>query len=177
MTTTIVKSTRCTNVSNLFHFGMTLCMSRTVFRPSSGVRDRTYSNRHLLNRYCCLLASKQKDRPKRVEYQSRIKQIWYTGASSWFYYNNITMHGPMNVKNSWQPVTLAESDYKELPAHQKLNISQSQLCLINGTVYCYMFRFTWHHHHQAIHTKTFETYQFYKFLHYSGILQFSFKNI
>jgi len=26
-------------------------------RPSSGVRDCTYSNRHLSNRYCCLLAS------------------------------------------------------------------------------------------------------------------------
>ena len=26
------------------------------FRPSSGVQDCTYSNRHLSNRYCCLLA-------------------------------------------------------------------------------------------------------------------------
>jgi len=32
---------------------------RRVFRPSSGFQDCTYSNRHLSNRYCCLLASKQ----------------------------------------------------------------------------------------------------------------------
>jgi len=31
------------------------CFGRS-FRPSSGVQDCTYSNRHLSNRYCCLLA-------------------------------------------------------------------------------------------------------------------------
>jgi len=73
------------------------------------------------NWFCCLLASKQtavsvskcllvyvqswtpddgrKYRPKHVECHSKIKQIWYIGVSSWFYCrNNITMHGPMNVK-------------------------------------------------------------------------------
>jgi len=41
----------------------------------------------------------RKDGPKHVECHSKIKQIWYTGASSWFYYrNNITMHGSMNFK-------------------------------------------------------------------------------
>ena len=30
---------------------------RRSFRPSSAVQDSTYSNRHLSNRYCCLLAS------------------------------------------------------------------------------------------------------------------------
>jgi len=35
------------------------CFGRS-FRPSSGVHDCTYSNRHMSNRYCyCLLASKQ----------------------------------------------------------------------------------------------------------------------
>jgi len=34
------------------------CFGRS-FRPSSGAQDFTYSNRHLSNRYCCLLASKQ----------------------------------------------------------------------------------------------------------------------
>ena len=34
------------------------CFGRS-FRPSSGVQDCTYSNRHLSNRYCCLLASKE----------------------------------------------------------------------------------------------------------------------
>jgi len=50
----IVKPTRCTNVSNLFYFGMTLYMLRTVF--SSIIRSsRLYIQ--LSNRYCCLLAS------------------------------------------------------------------------------------------------------------------------
>ena len=44
----IVKPTRCTNVSNLFYFGMTPYMFRS-FHPSSGVRDCTCSNRHLSN--------------------------------------------------------------------------------------------------------------------------------
>jgi len=33
----------------------------------------------------CLLAS---TRPKHVEFHSKIKCIWYIGASSWFYYKN-----------------------------------------------------------------------------------------
>ena len=33
-----------------------VCFGR-FFRPSSGVQDCTYSNRHLANRYCCLFAS------------------------------------------------------------------------------------------------------------------------
>jgi len=32
---------------------------RRSFRPSTGVQDCTYSNRHLSNRYCCMFASKQ----------------------------------------------------------------------------------------------------------------------
>ena len=39
----------------LFYFGMALYM----FRPSSAVEDCIYSKRHMSNRYCCLLASKQ----------------------------------------------------------------------------------------------------------------------
>jgi len=55
----IVKPTRCTNVSNLFYFILewqSTCFGQS-FHPSSGVQDCTYSNRHLSNRYCCLLAS------------------------------------------------------------------------------------------------------------------------
>jgi len=68
----IVKPTRCTNVSNLFYFGITLYIIYNIFiycnwfvnrgymrsmfgqsfRPSSGVQDLTYSNRN-----CCLIAS------------------------------------------------------------------------------------------------------------------------
>ena len=74
----IVKPTRCTNVWNLFYFGMTLYMFRTVFPSiirssrlyiqqqayvkqilltawSSGVQDCAYSNMHMSNRYCWLL--------------------------------------------------------------------------------------------------------------------------
>ena len=90
----IVKPTRCTNVSNLFYFGMTLYMFWTVFLSiiksswlyiqqqafvkqilvpaSSGVQDCTYSNRHLSNRYGCPLASKQ---------QAFVKQILLPASS------------------------------------------------------------------------------------------------
>ena len=40
------------------YFGMTLDVFRTVF-PSLGFKDCTYSNRHMSNRHCQLLASKQ----------------------------------------------------------------------------------------------------------------------
>ena len=53
----ILKPTSCTNVSNLFYYGMTLYMFRS-FLPSSGVQDCTYSNRRMSNKYCCLLANK-----------------------------------------------------------------------------------------------------------------------
>jgi len=42
-----------------FFFGKALYMFRRSFRPSSGVQYCTYSNRHMSNRYCCLLASKR----------------------------------------------------------------------------------------------------------------------
>jgi len=85
----IVKPTRCTNVSNLFHFGMTLYIFRTVY-PSIINSSRLYIQQP--NRYCCLLASKQSavsvwllyvqswtvddgriDRPKHIECHPKIK--------------------------------------------------------------------------------------------------------
>jgi hypothetical protein len=97
------------------------CFGRS-FRPSSGVHDCAYSNRHMSKRYCySLLAGTRwnsrscyvyillyvqswtpvdgwKDRPKRVElFQNKInlrhRCIWL--VLLWKY---ITMHGPMNVK-------------------------------------------------------------------------------
>ena len=50
----IVKPTWCTNVPNSFYFGKNFYMFRRSFRPSSGVQDCTYSNRHLSNRYRCM---------------------------------------------------------------------------------------------------------------------------
>jgi len=102
----IVKPTRCTSVSNFILEWYSTCFGRS-FLPSSGVQDCTYSNSHLSNRYCCLLANKQSEvsvwhmpvavctvfnswwwteRPPetcRVSFQNK---IWYIGASSWSYY-------------------------------------------------------------------------------------------
>ena len=50
----IVKPTRCTNVSNLFYFGITLYMFRAVF-PSIIRSSRLYVQQP--NRFCCLLVS------------------------------------------------------------------------------------------------------------------------
>ena len=66
----IVKPTRCTNVFNLFYFGMKHYMFRTVF-PSIIRSSRLYIQQYLFD----------------------------IGASSWFYCrNNITIRGPMKVK-------------------------------------------------------------------------------
>ena len=80
----IVKPTRCTNVSNLFYFGF-----NDTLHVSGGlsVHCQEFKTVHTTTGICqtdtavCLLAG------------TRI------GASSWFYCrNNITMHGPMNVR-------------------------------------------------------------------------------
>jgi len=79
-------------------------MFRTVF-PSINRSSSLYIQQYLFDK-CQLLYVQswtpddgRKDRPKHVECHSKIKQIWYIDASSWFYYrNNITMHGPVNVK-------------------------------------------------------------------------------
>ena len=101
----IIKPTRCTNWSNYFILKChSTCFGRS-FRPSLGVQDCTYSNRHLSNRHCCLLRQQclfdkclllyaqswtpddgRKDRPKHVEWHFKI--IWYITAASWFYYRN-----------------------------------------------------------------------------------------
>jgi len=53
----IVKPTRCVNVSNLFYFGMTFYMFWTVF-PSI-MSSRLYIQKQaFVIRYCCLLASR-----------------------------------------------------------------------------------------------------------------------
>ena len=41
------------------------CFGRS-FRPSSGVQDCTYSNTHMSNRYCCLLASGYEMEPSEI---------------------------------------------------------------------------------------------------------------
>ena len=52
------KPTRCTNVSNLFYFGMTLHVSDGLSVDHQEFKT-VHINRHLSNRYCCVLASKQ----------------------------------------------------------------------------------------------------------------------
>jgi len=102
------------------------CFGRS-FRPSSGVQDCTYSNWHLSNRYCCLLANRQqylfdkrllpyveswtpddgrKDRPKHVECHSKIKYIWYIGESSWFYCRNNKF---FSMLRAWQEPSFSHS--------------------------------------------------------------------
>jgi len=51
----IVKPTRRINVSNLFYWSNILHFFGRSCRPSSGVKDCTYCNRHMSNRYCRLL--------------------------------------------------------------------------------------------------------------------------
>ena len=65
--------------------------NRWTERPSE-----TSSRQQYLFDICLLLYVKswipddgRKDRPKYVECHSKIKQIWYICASSWFYYRNI----------------------------------------------------------------------------------------
>ena len=48
---------------------------RRSFRPSSGVRDCTNSNRHLPNRYCCLLTSVIRSSRLYIQQQAFVKQI------------------------------------------------------------------------------------------------------
>jgi len=92
------------------YIGMTLYMFRTIF-PSTISSSRQYIQQP--NRYCCLFDKclllyvqswtaddGQKDRPKHVECHSKIKQIWYIGASGWFYCrNNITDARPFERQN------------------------------------------------------------------------------
>ena len=74
----IVKPTRCTNVSNLFYFGMTLYMFRTVF-PSIIRSSRLYIQQQAFVKQILLYVQSwtpddgRKDRPKHVECHSKIK--------------------------------------------------------------------------------------------------------
>ena len=86
-----VKPTRCTNGSNCFILNCHCTFFGRSFRPSSGVQDCAYSNRHMSNRHCCLLRQQclfdkclllyaqswtpddgRKDRPKHVEWHFKI---------------------------------------------------------------------------------------------------------
>jgi len=92
-TISLVKSTRCTNVTNLFYFRMTLYMFRTVF-PSIIRSSRLYIQQQEYVKQILLSACRQrylfdiflllyiqswtpddrrKDRPKHVECHSKIK--------------------------------------------------------------------------------------------------------
>ena len=76
---------------------------------------------------CCLLASKQ-------------TAICYVGASSWFYYrNNITMHGPTNVK---------KNPYFPLQHLSFLSTRMSAvLCKISWRVHSHQIIGRWLFHH------------------------------
>ena len=119
----------CTNVSNLFYFGMTLYMFRTV-SPSIIRSSRLYVQQQAYVKQIRLCACRQqylfdiclllyvqswtpddgrKDRPKHVECHSkRNKIIWYIGASSWFFHRKrLKLHKPVigclwNVLATWR---------------------------------------------------------------------------
>jgi len=77
---------------------MTFYMFRKVF-PNYPSLDLQFDKCLLLYVQSWTPDDGRKDRPKHAVCHSKIKQIWHAGASSWFYYrNNITMHGPMDVK-------------------------------------------------------------------------------
>ena len=120
--------------NNSAHFGRS-------FRPSSGVHDCTYSNRHLSNRYCCLLASNQLQylfgccvysrellmmdgkTVRNARSYSKIKQIWDTGASGWFYCRNTSRCTGQRTSNTlfifgcisaWKSLAIRGTSYTNL---------------------------------------------------------------
>jgi len=96
----ILKPTRCTHVSNLIILEWhSSCFVRS-FRPSSGVQDCTYGNRHMSNRYCCLLASKHTavsvwQMPVAICYTHKIQfayvQNIYKNTSNYMCYKNLAI--------------------------------------------------------------------------------------
>ena len=74
----IVKPTSCTNVSNLFYFGMTIYMFRTIF-PSNIKSYRLYIQQQSFVKQILLYVQSwtpddgRKDRPKHVECHSKMK--------------------------------------------------------------------------------------------------------
>ena len=104
------------------------CFGR-VFCPSSEVQDCIYSNRHLSNRYCCLLVNKQSavsvwpmpvavytalnfwwgtEKPSetcRVSFQNKINVDTLVHLVGFTIKINITMHGPMKVKITESNIT------------------------------------------------------------------------
>jgi len=77
------------------------CFGRS-FHSSSGIQACIYSNRHLSNRYCCLLASKQTAVP-----------VWqmpvavYTGLNSWWWMERpsetcrVSFQDEINLRHWW----------------------------------------------------------------------------
>ena len=85
-------------------FGVTLYMFGRSFSPSSGVQDCTYSNRHMSNRYCRLLASRNEMEHSSISFETRADCLlvgtrWNLLHLVAFTLEYITMHGPMNVKS------------------------------------------------------------------------------
>ena len=85
----MVKPIRCTSVSNLFYFRMTLHMSNRYRWLLASKQTAVSDIWLLLYVHSWILDDRRKDRPKHVECYSKIKKIDF-GASSWFYYRNIS---------------------------------------------------------------------------------------
>ena len=116
----VVKPTRCTNVSNLFYFwNDTLHVSdglsfhhqefKTVHTATDTAVCLLASRQQYLFDKCLLLYVQsltpddgRKDRPKHEECHSKTNKFDTLVHLVYFYYrNDITMHGPMNIKEEY----------------------------------------------------------------------------
>jgi len=68
----VVKPTRCTNVSNLFYFGMTLYMFRTVFLSIKRSSTLYIQQQAFVKQMLCLPASRYEIE---LQEQAYVKQI------------------------------------------------------------------------------------------------------
>jgi hypothetical protein len=121
----IVKPTRCTSVSNLFYLEWHSTHFRRSFHPSSGVQDCTYSNRHLSNRYCYLLASKQINFEGSVVKPTRctsVSNLFYFGMTHYTFrtvFPSIIRSSRLHVQ-SWTPDDGWKDCPKRVECHSKI---------------------------------------------------------
>jgi hypothetical protein len=84
----------------VYFWNNTTCLGRS-FRPSSGVQDCAYSNRHMSDRYCYLLASKDSQWPNEHIIFITTTRLPLYSARAGFFWQNIT--SPRSVSPPLQP--------------------------------------------------------------------------
>jgi len=123
----IVKTNRCTSVWNLF------VLEWRSFRPSSGVQDCTYSNRHLSNRYCCLLTGGYEMELLRegTAVPSRSSSISYPPVSRQQYLFDKCL---LLYVQSWTPDDGRKDRLKHADRHSKINKFDTLVHLVGFTI-------------------------------------------